>query len=164
MGQIEDVRSVAALWPFRQRRHVVIVCVDDPREFTAARRELVEMNAELVIEETSGPSPARLAGRLSPSRTDSARSVSGRLKPPSTVSFASSRASNSRVPSAVPKLGATQGANGPIVDTRERSTKSLSSSTPRSDRLVRRECRARVGARAVLWSRGKRNSPLQTGV
>jgi hypothetical protein len=58
--QIEDVRSLAALWPFRQRRHVVIVCVDDPGEFVSARRELAALNAELVIEETAGPLSAAL--------------------------------------------------------------------------------------------------------
>jgi hypothetical protein len=61
---MDDVRSLAPLWPLRQRRHAVVVCVDDPREYTAARRELVEMNAELVIEETFGPL-SRALGRPS---------------------------------------------------------------------------------------------------
>jgi hypothetical protein len=55
VAQLEDVRSLPALWPFRQRRHVVIVCIDHPTEYLAARPQFAEMNAELVIEETVGP-------------------------------------------------------------------------------------------------------------
>jgi hypothetical protein len=52
---MDDVRSVASLWPLRQRRHAVIACVDDPAEYAGARHQFAEMNAELVIEATFGP-------------------------------------------------------------------------------------------------------------
>lgn len=50
-----DVRSLATLWQFRQRRHVVIACLDEPGEYEAARPELAALNAELVVERVPGP-------------------------------------------------------------------------------------------------------------
>jgi hypothetical protein len=64
VAQFEDVRSLPALWPFRQRRHVVIVCINDPAEFVGARPQFAKMNAELLIEETVGPL-SRALGRPS---------------------------------------------------------------------------------------------------
>ena len=61
---MDDVRSLAPLWRFRQRRHVVIVCVDDPADYVAARRRFADMSAELVIEATFGPL-SRALGRPS---------------------------------------------------------------------------------------------------
>lgn len=57
---MEDVRSLAPLWPLRQRRHAVIVCLDDPREYETARPAFTAMNAELVVERT----PGSLSGAL----------------------------------------------------------------------------------------------------
>jgi hypothetical protein len=71
---MDDVRSLASLWPLRQRRHAVIVCVDDPAEYTAARRQFAEMSAELVIEERSGPL-SRALGRPSVTVADRFGSV-----------------------------------------------------------------------------------------
>jgi|ERR671923_468509 hypothetical protein len=61
---MEDVRSLAPLWPLRQRRHAVIVCVEDPGEYEAARRQFADLNAELVIEQSPGPL-SRALGRPS---------------------------------------------------------------------------------------------------
>jgi hypothetical protein len=71
---MDDVRSLAPLWPLRQRRHVVIVCVDDPTEYAAARRAFEELNGELVIETTSGPL-TRALGRPSVTVADRFGSV-----------------------------------------------------------------------------------------
>jgi hypothetical protein len=61
---MDDVRSLASLWPLRQRRHAVIVCADDSGEYVAARPQFAEMRAELVIEDTFGPL-SRALGRPS---------------------------------------------------------------------------------------------------
>ena len=55
-----DLRSVAALWHLRQRRHAVIACVDDPSEYEGARAELAALEAELVVEREPGPLSERL--------------------------------------------------------------------------------------------------------
>jgi len=47
---VRDVRGIESLWPHRQRRHVVVACVDDPAEYEAARPQLAELGAELVVE------------------------------------------------------------------------------------------------------------------
>jgi hypothetical protein len=52
---VEDVRSVTALWPLRQRRHAVIVCLDDPTGYESARASFASLNAELVVEPSPGP-------------------------------------------------------------------------------------------------------------
>jgi hypothetical protein len=57
---VENVRSLSALWPFRQRRHVVVACLDDPAEYEAVRDELDELRAELVLEREPGPLSAAL--------------------------------------------------------------------------------------------------------
>ena len=67
---MEDVRSLAPLWPLRQRRHAVIACLDDPSPLEAARDRLGDLRAELVVEREPGPLSARL-GR--PSVTVSSR-------------------------------------------------------------------------------------------
>lgn len=54
-AETQDVRSLAPLWPFRQRRHVVIACLDETSEYEAARPELRSLNAELVVEHVPGP-------------------------------------------------------------------------------------------------------------
>jgi hypothetical protein len=52
---LNDVRSLAPLWPLRQRRHVVIICSGEPRKYAAARAVFAQVNAELVVEERWGP-------------------------------------------------------------------------------------------------------------
>ncbi len=61
---MDDIRSLAPLWALRQRRHAVIVCLDDPAEYAAARAEFAKRNAELVIEASAGPL-SRALGRPS---------------------------------------------------------------------------------------------------
>lgn len=53
-SDVHDVRSLAPLWPLRQRRHAVIVCLDDPTEYEAARSRFEELNGELIVEQTAG--------------------------------------------------------------------------------------------------------------
>jgi len=57
---VENVRSIEQLWPLRQRRHVVVACLDDPGEYEAARPQLDELRAELVVEREPGPLSAAL--------------------------------------------------------------------------------------------------------
>lgn len=69
----QDVRSLAPLWPFRQRRNVVIACLDETSE--AARSELGSLNAALVVEHATRPL-SRLADPRSPSPSASPPSAS----------------------------------------------------------------------------------------
>jgi hypothetical protein len=57
---MENVRGLEPLWYLRQRRHAVIACVDDAREFERARAALAELRAELVVEREPGPLSAAL--------------------------------------------------------------------------------------------------------
>jgi hypothetical protein len=52
---VEDVRRLEPLWPLRQRRNVVVACLDDPGELEAARGAFAELRAELVVERRPGP-------------------------------------------------------------------------------------------------------------
>jgi hypothetical protein len=52
---VENVRGLEPLWPLRQRRNVVVACLDDPGELEAARASLAELRAELVVEREPGP-------------------------------------------------------------------------------------------------------------
>lgn len=49
------MRSLEALWPLRQRRHVVVACVDDPSALEAVRDRIGALRAELVVELAPGP-------------------------------------------------------------------------------------------------------------
>jgi hypothetical protein len=51
---VENVRSVEALWPLRQRRHVVVACVDDAAALERIRPELAALQAELLVERRTG--------------------------------------------------------------------------------------------------------------
>jgi hypothetical protein len=51
---MDDVRSLTTLWPLRQRRHAVIVCLDDPAGYEAARPSFAALNAELLVERAPG--------------------------------------------------------------------------------------------------------------
>ena len=57
---MENVRSLSALWPLRQRRHAVVVCADDAREYEGAEPELRALGAALVVEAAAGPLSAAL--------------------------------------------------------------------------------------------------------
>jgi hypothetical protein len=54
-----SVRDLPALWPYRQRAHLVIACLDDPRELEAIRPEIEELGAVLVVEREAGPLSSR---------------------------------------------------------------------------------------------------------
>lgn len=58
------MRALAPLWHLRQRRHVVIACIDDPRPLEELRAELANLRAELVLEREPGPL-SRALGRPS---------------------------------------------------------------------------------------------------
>ena len=57
---VEHVRDLAALWPLRQRRHVVVACLEDPSPLESARGLLDELRAELVVERLPGTLSAAL--------------------------------------------------------------------------------------------------------
>ncbi|MBD0317779.1 MAG: hypothetical protein ICV71_04575 [Thermoleophilia bacterium] len=57
---MEDVRSLPALWPLRQRRHAVVVCLDDPEAYEAARGDVAARGGVLVVERE----PGRLSAAL----------------------------------------------------------------------------------------------------
>jgi hypothetical protein len=57
---VSDVRAVEPLWHLRQRRHVVVACVDDAAELEAARTEIAALRADLVVESAPGPLSAAL--------------------------------------------------------------------------------------------------------
>ena len=55
-----NVRALEPLWHLRQRRHVVVACVDDAGELEAARVELAALRAAVVVEREPGPLSAEL--------------------------------------------------------------------------------------------------------
>jgi hypothetical protein len=57
---MEDVRSLPALWPLRQRRHAVVACLDDPDRYEDARDAIAARGGELVVERLPGPLSAAL--------------------------------------------------------------------------------------------------------
>jgi hypothetical protein len=57
---MRDVRSLEPLWHLRQRRHAVVVCLDDPGELETAAEAVRELGAELVVEREPGPLSAAL--------------------------------------------------------------------------------------------------------
>ncbi|HEU4450626.1 MAG TPA: hypothetical protein VFR63_11690 [Gaiellaceae bacterium] len=71
---MDDVRSLEPLWPLRQRRHAVIVCLDDPGEYVAARADFEALGAALVLEPAPGPL-SRALGRPSVTVADRYGSV-----------------------------------------------------------------------------------------
>jgi hypothetical protein len=54
LPMVDDVRSLPSLSPLRQCRHAVIVCVDDPAAYEAARDVFADLRAELVVESEPG--------------------------------------------------------------------------------------------------------------
>jgi hypothetical protein len=57
---VENVRSLETLWPFRQRRHLVVACLDDPAPLEAIGDAIAALRAELVVEREVGPLSAAL--------------------------------------------------------------------------------------------------------
>jgi hypothetical protein len=57
---VENVRSLVELWPFRQRRHVVVACLEDAHVLEDAGAALAELRADLVVEREPGPLSAAL--------------------------------------------------------------------------------------------------------
>jgi hypothetical protein len=60
MSAVENVRGLEPLWHLRQRRHVVVACLDDAGELEDARDALEALRAELVVEREPGPLSAAL--------------------------------------------------------------------------------------------------------
>ncbi|HSH60251.1 MAG TPA: hypothetical protein VK988_11540 [Acidimicrobiales bacterium] len=65
----KSLRGTPSLRPFYGRKHVVIVCDEDPSTFEAAADQLRAMNAALVLEREAGPLSAVL-GRPSVTACD----------------------------------------------------------------------------------------------
>jgi hypothetical protein len=61
---VDNVRGLEPLWPWRQRRNVVVACVDDPADLEGARPAFAELHAALVVEREPGPL-SRALGRPS---------------------------------------------------------------------------------------------------
>jgi hypothetical protein len=57
---VQNVRDVPILWPYRQRRHLVVACVDDAGPLEALRPRIEGLGGTLVVEREAGP----LSGRL----------------------------------------------------------------------------------------------------
>ncbi len=60
VGAAANVRDIPVLWPYRQRIHLVIACLDDPEEMEDARAEIEALGATLLVERTPGPLSAWL--------------------------------------------------------------------------------------------------------
>jgi hypothetical protein len=57
---VQNVRDLPALWPYRQRTHLVVACVDDAGSLEALRPRIEELGGALLVEREPGP----LSGRL----------------------------------------------------------------------------------------------------
>jgi hypothetical protein len=57
---VQNVRDLPLLWPYRQRRHLVVACVDDPRPLEELEGEIERLGAILVVEREAGPLSERL--------------------------------------------------------------------------------------------------------
>jgi len=57
---VQNVRDLPALWPYRQRRHLVVACVDDAGSLETLRPRIEGLGATLVVEREPGPLSARL--------------------------------------------------------------------------------------------------------
>jgi hypothetical protein len=58
--QITNLRGIPALRPLRGHHPAVVVCLDDPAPFESRRRELADLDAELIVEREPGELSARL--------------------------------------------------------------------------------------------------------
>jgi hypothetical protein len=57
---VENIRALVELWPLRQRRHVVVACLEEAAELERARPRLDELRSELIVEREPGPLSAAL--------------------------------------------------------------------------------------------------------
>ena len=57
---MQNVRDLPPLWPYRQRRHLVVACVDDVRPLEALRPQIEGLGGTLVVEPEAGPLSERL--------------------------------------------------------------------------------------------------------
>ena len=57
---VQNVRDLPLLWPYRQRRHLVVACMDDPSTVEALEREIEGLGGVLVVEREAGPLSDRL--------------------------------------------------------------------------------------------------------
>ena len=57
---MQNVRDLPVLWPYRQRCHLVVACLDDARSLEALRPQIEGLGGTLVVEREPGPLSARL--------------------------------------------------------------------------------------------------------
>ena len=57
---MQNVRDLPVLWPYRQRRHLVVACLDDARALEALWPQIEGLGATLVVERDPGPLSRRL--------------------------------------------------------------------------------------------------------
>lgn len=57
---MQNVRDLPILWPYRQRRHLVVACVDDSGSLEPLRPQIEGLGGALVIEREPGQLSARL--------------------------------------------------------------------------------------------------------
>ncbi len=57
---VQNVRDLPVLWPYRQRRHLVVACMDDARALEALRPQIEGLGAVLLVEREPGPLSERL--------------------------------------------------------------------------------------------------------
>jgi hypothetical protein len=57
---MQNVRDLPLLWPYRQRRHLVVACRDDARPLEALRPQIEGLGGALVVEREAGPLSDRL--------------------------------------------------------------------------------------------------------
>jgi hypothetical protein len=52
---VQNIRDLSVLWPYRQRRHLVVACVEDACVLEEARLQIEELGGTLVVEREPGP-------------------------------------------------------------------------------------------------------------
>jgi len=57
---VQNVRDLPLLWPYRQRRHLVVACLDDARSLEALRPQIERLGGVLVVEKEPGALSRRL--------------------------------------------------------------------------------------------------------
>jgi hypothetical protein len=57
---VQNVRDLPVLWPYRQRRHLVVACVDEPGSLDGLRARIEALGGTLLVEREAGPLSARL--------------------------------------------------------------------------------------------------------
>jgi hypothetical protein len=57
---VQNVRDLPLLWPYRQRRHIVVACVEDARSLDTLQSQIERLGGVLVVEKEPGPLSRRL--------------------------------------------------------------------------------------------------------